>query len=133
MRRGPAALAVAAALAGCGTPPPDLFVVTRTGPGPGADLTLLVSDVTATCNDGPRLPLSSQQILRARGLAEELAPLAQRRITLPTVGQANLRYAVRAEQGVVRFSDISPGRPQVLLEVAAFTREIAQEVCRLER
>lgn len=121
------------AAAGCGTPAPDLFVVTRTGIAPGANLTLLVSDVTARCNDGPVVPLDSERILRARGIAEDLAPFAARRITLPTVGTANLRYAVRAEQGVVRFSDTSPGRPQVMLEIAAFTRDIAQNLCRLER
>lgn len=127
------AAAVAALAVGCGTPAPDLFVVTRTGLAPGANLTLLVSDVTARCNDGPVVPLDSARILRARAIAEDLAPFAARRVALPTVGQANLRYAVRAEQGVVRFSDTSPGRPQVMLEVAAFTRDVAQNLCRLER
>ena len=52
MRRAPvAALALAALLAGCGSPPPDLFVVTRSGGDRNANVRLRVSDGgTVTCN-----------------------------------------------------------------------------------
>ena len=63
-----AALLATAALSAYGIPSPDLFVVNRAGTVPGAKLKLLVSDQSARCNDAPAEPLSSPQIIEARGL-----------------------------------------------------------------
>ncbi len=65
------ACATAAAVAACGTPSPDLFVVHRSGDVPGAKLDLLVSDTSVRCN-GKRHPLSSDQIIEARALTDDL-------------------------------------------------------------
>ena len=44
-----------------------------------------------------------------------------------------MRYRVRTEHGTVSFSDTSRGQPAVFYRVAAFTREVAQNVCGLAR
>lgn len=136
-RRSLAALlagAVLAALAGCGTPAADLFVVSRSGSIPGARLTLLVSDDgTARCNSGPRQELGDPLLLRARDLARRANEDAKRDLTLPPGPNSILAYRVRLQDGTVRFHDNSPRAPAELLELAAFTREVATRVCGLPR
>jgi hypothetical protein len=131
--RAAAALALAvAALAGCGTPSPDLFVVTRTGTVPGADLRLLVSDTTVRCNGGDARALSSAQILDARSLHDDLLELfAAGRVPAAARGRI-FSFAVRTEKGTLRFGDVT-ARPEVLPRVVQFTRDVARGVCGLPR
>ena len=129
-----APLAAALALAACGSPPADLFVVERSGAIPGARLTLLVSDDgTVRCNGGPRRDAGSDRLLDARALARELAAQAERDRALPPGPGSVLRYRVRLEDGTVTFSDTSRGVPPAALRLAAFTREVARQVCGLAR
>jgi len=85
VRRAPvAALALAALLAGCGSPPPDLFVVTRSGGDRNANVRLRVSDGgTVTCN-GKEHELPAEELLTARQLARDLAPEAELGLELPS-------------------------------------------------
>ncbi len=120
--------AVAAALAGSGTPSPDLFVVERSGSVPGARLALLVSDTSVRCNGGEARALSSEQVLEARRIAREL-PTVRR----PPRRRAQLfAFRVRHEAGTLRFADTTAA-PPVLPRLARFTRRVAQDVCGLER
>ena len=130
-----AALAAAAlVLAGCGSDPADLFLVERSGSIPGARLTLLVSDNgTVRCNRGERRDLDSDALLDARELADELREPAERGVVLPPGPGSILRYRARLEDGTVAFSDTSPRQPPEFRRLAALTREIAREVCRLPR
>jgi hypothetical protein len=129
-----AAAACAAGGAGCGTPSADLFVVTRTGSIPGAGLSLLVGDGgTVRCNGGAARPMGDQRLLTARELARDLRKPAEHALTLKAGPRSIMRYRVRSEDGTVTFSDTSRGQPQVLFRVAAFTRDIAQNVCGLAR
>jgi hypothetical protein len=141
VRRGVLAAAVAAAaLAGCGTPSADLFVVHRSGSIPGAKLTLLVGDGgTVRCNGGPEREITSAQLITARALLRDLegdeereGPL-QRDLHLPAQPNSILRYLVRAEDGTVAFSDTSRAQPRVFFRVAQFTRQMAKGVCGLPR
>ncbi len=129
------ALAGALALvAGCGTPSADLFVVTRDGESPGAELTLLVTDGGgARCNGAPARPIGSAGLIEARALARQLIPEATRGLALPSAAGSQLRYRVRLAAGTVTFSDNSPGRSKLLSRIAALTRDIAIRVCRLRR
>src|SRR5207302_1626774 len=69
----PGLLAAGALLAGCGQAGADLFVVTRTGQGPGAALTLRVADDGfVRCNGGSRRRITDQQLLLAREIEREL-------------------------------------------------------------
>jgi hypothetical protein len=126
-------LLVAAVLAGCGSPAPDLFVVERSGPDPKANLTLLVSDGgSVTCN-GKEHPLDADRLLRARELTRELSKPAELGLELPPGPNANLSYRVRLEAGTVAFSDTSRGNPRAFFALAAFTKDVAERVCGIVR
>jgi hypothetical protein len=133
VRRALAALAAAAALAGCGTESPDLFEVRRSGPDRPANLTMLVSDGgKVTCN-GESHPLDADRLLRARELARSLAQQAELGLELPPGPRANLSYRVRLEQGTIAFSDTSRGAPRSFLQLAAFTKDVSERVCGIIR
>ena len=120
----------ALALAGCGTPSPDLFVVERTGTVPGARLNLLVSDGTVRCNDGEERPLSSEQLLEARDLTDDLLAIEQADVA-DRAGEI-FSFRVQTEAGAVRFGDMTT-RPAVLPRLVRFVREVARGVCGLAR
>jgi hypothetical protein len=135
-----AALSVAAlagavlAFAGCGTPSKDLFLVERSGEGPGAELTLLVSDDgSVRCNGEKPKDMGSARLIDARGIERELVEQAtKRRVFKPGPGFV-LRYTVRVQDGRLEFSDTSTGLPLDLQKLAAFTRELSKQVCGLSR
>jgi hypothetical protein len=128
-----AGVLLACFLAGCGgIRSPDLFILTRTGSGPDARLTLLVNEEGGVrCNGGKQLKLSDPQIIKARQIQEELEKPASEHLSLaPRPGSA-LAYYLRDEDGTVRFADNSTGQPQVLRELALFVLQAAQQVCGL--
>jgi hypothetical protein len=137
-------LALAASLLGLvsmsacgGVTAPDLFVVQRSGSGPGAKLTLLVNEEgRVRCNgmgarNGHKLKLSDSGLVQARAIQEDLKEAAAERLSLPPAPGSVLSYSVRDENGSVRFSDNSAGQPKVLRELALFTLRTAQDVCGL--
>jgi hypothetical protein len=131
--RAAAALLAAGALAGCGTPSPDLFEVRRTGADPNANVTVVVSDGgTVTC-DGERHTLGGERLLRAREVERELRPQAELNLELPRGPGASLSYRVRLEAGTVAFSDTSRRNPRSFQALAAFTKDLTERVCGLER
>jgi hypothetical protein len=131
--RPTAAALVALALAGCGTPSPDLFEVRRSGSDANANVTVVVSDGgSVTCN-GARHDLSAERLLRAREVERDLEPQAELNLELPRGPRAQLRYRVRTETGTVAFSDTSRGNPPSFLALAAFTKDLTERVCGLER
>ena len=120
-------------LAGCGSPPPDLFLVERSGPDPAANLTMLVSDGgSVTCN-GKEHALDADRLLRARALTRELSEQAELGLELPPGPNSNLSYRVRMEAGTVAFSDTSRGNPPAFNELAAFTKDVSERVCGIKR
>jgi hypothetical protein len=132
----PAALAgllAAALLAGCGSAPADLFVVTRSGADRNANVTMRVSDGgSVTCN-GVKHPLSADELLTARQLARDLAPQAELSLQLPAPKGTLLSYRVRLEQGTVAFGDRSRDMPQSFNRLAAFTKDVTEGVCGIIR
>jgi hypothetical protein len=129
-----AALLLVAVLAGCGTPSKDLFVVERSGEGPGASLTLLVSDDgSVRCNGEKPKDMGSARLIDARGIEHDLAAQAEKQRTFRPGKNSVLRYTVRVQDGTLEFADSSPGVPQNLLQLAAFTRELSKQVCGLAR
>jgi hypothetical protein len=126
--------ALAAALAGCGTPSADLFVVERDGTLPDAKLTLRVGDGgTVRCDGGPEVKISSDDLLDARQLTEDLRPLLDRDVRLEPRKGSLLRYRVTGEEGEVRFADNSANQPTVFALLIRFTRKIAMEACGRDR
>ena len=133
MRAVLAALPLAALLAGCGTRSPDLFVVDRSGPDTNANVELLVNDGgSVTCN-GKQHPLDADRLLKARQLERDLEPQAQLGIQLPKGPGTDLSYTVRMEGGTIAFSDRSAGVPNTFQRLAAFTKDVTERVCGLER
>ena len=134
-RAGAALLAATGlAAAGCGAPPPDLFLINRSGNIPGAKFELLVRDNgESRCNGRPAGSIGDARVLEARDIARKLETAAKRHLRLPLGPSSVLRYRVRLEAGTVSFSDTSPGVQPVFLRVAAFTRDVARQVCGLPR
>lgn len=127
------AVLLAGGVAGCGTPSPDLFVVKRGGTVPGAKLELLVSDQTARCNQGAVKNLSSEQILEARDIRDDLIDIQEGLVDVPKPPPAQFfSFTVTTEMGTLRWSDTAQ-RPPVLPRVARFTRRVAIDTCGLER
>jgi hypothetical protein len=127
-------LVLATIVAGCGAgvTAPDLFIVQRTGSGPGARLTLLVNEEGGVrCNGSKTLKLSDPRIVQARAIQEDLHEPASSRLSLgPRVGSV-LSYYVRDENGTVRFSDNSAHQPAVFRQLQLFVLQVAQQVCHL--
>jgi len=125
--------ALAAALAGCGgVKAADLFVVTRSGSTPHAQLTLLVDEEgNVNCNGGPTLKLGDPALVKARAIQEEIHDAAAGKLKLARRAGSVFSYSLRDESGSVAFSDNSDAQPPVLHQLQLFVLETAQRVCRL--
>ena len=133
-RRGLTLALLGAALAGCGTQPPDLFIVQRTGPDTNADVRMVVDDGgNVTCNRAKDKVLEADQLLEARALARELTELSYLNLDLPPKPGSDLRYRVDLATGVIAYADNSSDRPPALDRLTAFTAEITENVCKIER
>jgi hypothetical protein len=131
--RRAAALLVVLAVAGCGAKPADLFLVERSGSGRNARLTLRVQDDGYVYCNGRQHQLSSQQLLDARALARDLASEAQLHVELPPGPRSVLSYRVELQAGRVAFSDTSRPLPGAFARLTAFTADISEAVCGLNR
>jgi hypothetical protein len=128
-----AVLALALAAGGCGTPPSDLFEVERSGADRNANVDVVVNDGgSVTCN-GKEHRLDAELLLRARQVLRDLEPQAELHLELPPGPRPQLRYKARMEAGTVSFADTSRGNPQSFLALAAFTKDVTEDVCGLER
>jgi hypothetical protein len=120
-------------LAGCGSPPADLFSVDRSGSDPNANVQVVVSDGGSVTCDGHEHELDADRLLTARQLVRDLEPQAELGIELPRGPGTNLSYRVAMQAGTVAFSDRSPGVPRTFQRVAAFTTDVTERVCGIER
>ena len=126
-------LALALAAAGCGSPPPDLFEVKRSGEDVNANVDVVVNDGgSVTCN-GKEHRLDADLLLRARQVLRDLEPQAELHLELPPGPRSQLRYTARMEAGTVSFADTSRGNPKSFLALAAFTKDVTEDVCGLAR
>jgi hypothetical protein len=137
LRRAAAVLLAAAiagaALAGCGTPSPDLMVITRTGADRAANVTLRVGDGgTVECN-GKEHALPGDELLDARRLVRDMGDQADLGLSLPPGPRANLRYSVMMQKGTIAFSDTSAQIPATFQRLAKFTKDVSEGVCGIER
>jgi len=134
VRRALAGLAAVVLLGGCGAPSADLFEVVRSGADRNANVRLLVSDDgTVRCNRRKAVPLGAERLLSARELARDLETQAALGLELPRGRGSILSYRARLEAGTISFSDRSRGLPASFNRLAAFTTDVAERVCKLER
>jgi hypothetical protein len=133
VRRALLAAALTAVLAGCGSRPPDLMVIQRSGADRNANVELLVNDGgSVTCN-GKEHALDADRLLTARRLVTDLSPQAELAIELPRAPGSQLSYRVTMEAGTIAFSDRSEGIPSTFQRLAAFTTDVTERVCGIER
>lgn len=124
----------AIALAACGTPSADLFVVSRSGAVPGARLKLQFDDGgQVRCNGGAKRMISSQRLIDARELARDLEDDRSKHVPLVTGTAAILSYSVRLPDGTLRFNDTDRGLTKAMLGLAGLVRGVAKGVCGLQR
>jgi hypothetical protein len=127
------AVVLAVLLGGCGSPPADLFSVERSGADPNANVEVVVSDGGSVTCDGEEHALDADRLLTARQLVRDLERQAALGIELPRGPGTNLSYRVSMQAGSVSFSDRSPGVPRTFQRVAAFTTDVTERVCGIER
>jgi hypothetical protein len=129
-------LVIAAAclmLAGCGGPAGDLFEVKRSGSDRNANLTLVISeDGHVTCN-GRQYVLPPELLLRARQLTRDLSVQAELNLVLPAGADSILAYKARMQAGSVAFSDTSKPLPASFTELTVYTKDVAEDVCKITR
>jgi hypothetical protein len=128
-----AALVLCFALAGCGAEAPDLFQVTRKGADRNANVTIVVSDSGSVRCNGSEHALPAKLLLTARELARNLGKQAELGLELPPGSGSTLRYSARLESGHVAFSDRSTGQPKTFFQLARFTKDVAEDVCGINR
>jgi hypothetical protein len=125
---------VALSACGGGVQAADLFIVYRSGAGPGARLTLLFNEEGGVnCNAGHVHEISNAQLLEARGITEELEKPSSEHLSLPARAGSVFSYYVRDEKGSVRFADDSASQPSVLHHLQLLVLEVAQQVCQRPR
>lgn len=121
-------------LAGCGGKSADLFEVMRSGADPNANVDLVVNDGgTVSCNHAKAVALPGKRLLDARELARQLEKQAALSIELPEEPDSILRYVVRTSNGRVAFSDTSPNRPKAFDQLVAFSKDVIENGCGIER
>ncbi len=119
-------------LAGCGLDiqSPDLFLLTRTGP--GQHLTLLVNDSgTVRCNGGKARPLSNELLIQARDLAQNLDSDAKAKLRIPKAPNSVALYTIRLQDGTIEFPDTAAARHHELAAAELFAVQAAQQACHL--
>lgn len=128
------ALLASLVLTSCGGKSADLFEVQRTGADTNANVDMVVNDGgTVRCNHGKEIALPGTRLLDARELARQLEKQAALSIELPKRPDSILSYRVRTSNGQVAFSDTSPGRPKAFDQLVAFSKDIIENVCKIER
>jgi hypothetical protein len=127
-------VAAVGGLTGCGgSSGGDLIAVDRAGSVPGATLRIVVEDPGLVhCNGSAGKRMPDQLLLDARELQRDLVEPAKADLDLPGGPQSVMNYDVHTVDGDVRFADDSRG-PAVLDRAAYFTRQVAQQVCKLPR
>jgi hypothetical protein len=126
--RAAGVLIAAVLLAGCGldVEAPDLFQVTRSGPGP--KLTMLVnSSGTISCDGGKPKQLPDPLLLQARDLATSL----NNDVKLHFVRTAHsvFTYTVRVPNGTFNFPDTAASRRKELAQLELFVVQAGADPC----
>jgi len=128
---GAVAVLLAVSLAGCfDVRSPDLFLITRTGP--GGRLTVLVSYGGAVSCDGQHSgSLPDPMLIEARDLSDSLDGDASHGLTLPRTPQTVDYFQIRMPPGTISFPDSAAAGHPELAQAELFTLRVARRVCRV--
>jgi hypothetical protein len=125
------ALAASALAAGCGGTAGDLMSITVEGGFAGGRRTVVVSgDGRGSCDRGPLKPLPSGRVIAAREIEHDVTSLAQRAASYPSGGADVRQYTLKTNDGVVRWSEGTPGLPKPLPEAQLLALQLTRELCR---
>jgi hypothetical protein len=123
------ALAASSLAAGCGGPAGDLLSIGVAGGPTGARHTLVVSgDGRGSCDRGPLKELPSERVIDARKLEGDVGDLAKRAAAYPSRPGAT-RYALHTRNGVVRWSEGTPGLPSELPRAQLLALQLRRQLC----
>lgn len=91
--------------------------------------TIVVSgDGRASCDRGPLKSIPSARVIDARVLEHDLVDFARRAADYPA--RPGVRsYVLSTKDGVVRWSEGSPGLPAVLPRAQLLTLELERQLC----
>lgn len=121
---------LACALGGCGynVELPDLFALTRTGP--GGKLTMVVNESGQITCRGRHGMLTSAQLITARDLADNLSGAATSKLAIAPSPGSVYYYRVKLQQGSIAFPDRAAATHRYLGQVEAFALRAAARYCR---
>ncbi len=121
-------LVLAALLAGCGLDVelPDLFQVTRSGPGP--KLTMLVNGSgTISCNGAKPKQLSDPLLLQARALSDSLNNDVK--LHFARNARSVFSYTVKVSNGTFTFPDTAASARKELAQLELFVVQAGVDSC----
>lgn len=121
-------LVLAALLAGCGLDVelPDLFQVTRSGPGP--KLTMLVNGSgTISCNGAKPKQLSDPLLLQARDLSDSLNNDVK--LHFARNARSVFSYTVKVSNGTFTFPDTAASARKELAQLELFVVQAGVDSC----
>ena len=130
MRTPPAAaLAAVALVAGCGGEAGDLIAIEVSGGPAGTKRTLVVTgDGRGSCDGGDLQRVDSDDLVEARDVERDIEDLATDSRSFPERA-GRRRYVARTDDGVVRWSEGTPGLPAVLPRTALLTVRLERDLC----
>jgi hypothetical protein len=129
MRLVAVALGASALVVGCGGSAGDLLSIEVSG-GPGGAHTVVVSgDGRGTCDRGDLEALPSETVIDAREVEREAGEPAGEGTSYPPRRGAR-RYALETDDGVVRWSEGTPGLPEVLPKAQLLALQLERQLCR---
>jgi hypothetical protein len=128
-----AAVAATVALAGCGGTAGDLLSIGATGGVAGGTHTVVVSgDGRGSCDRGPLKELPSGRVIDARAVERDAGNYATKASDYPPPqgAAAARRFTLRTKDGVVTWSERSPGIPSVLPKAQLLDVQLQSLLCR---
>jgi hypothetical protein len=119
-----------ALLAGCGGRAGDLLSITVAGGPTNTRHTIVVSgDGRGSCDRGPLKGIPSARVIDARVIEHDLSDQAKRAAAYPPRPGAR-RYGLNTKDGVVRWSEGTPGLPAVLPRAQLLELQLERQLCR---
>lgn len=129
MRLRLALVAASVLVAGCGGGSGDLLSIEVAGGPDPARHTLVVSgDGRGSCDRGKLQALTSDQVIAAREIERDAGELARSAAAYPPRPGAR-RFALKTNDGVVRWSEGTPGIRTVLPRAQLLALQLSRELC----
>jgi hypothetical protein len=125
-----AALAAALLLQGCGSSAGDVLALEVSGGPQRAKQTLVVTaDGRGSCNGGRLREIPNEQVIDAREVAREAAPVAEAGSSYTTSRAGVRQYVLKLPEGDVRWTEARPGIPVALARAQLLALQLGRSLC----